>query len=169
MKKIIPILLFISFYSIACESSYISYFKEFTESFSRSTISVSQYSRLSSYKVNPELFIDFGKSPPDSFGENDTINSNLIFNGETSKKYFIIFVNNILLKGGVLNENAKKVFNDKSGDYSFEAKIKNNKLVIFENMLISAPDDMAAELSCTYTFGSVNDRKLMLNDVFCAG
>lgn len=169
MKKIIFVLLFVSIRSIARELPYTNYFMHFSEVFSHLTITEVDYSKLSSYKLNPGLFIDFGKTPPDSFGDNDKHNSNVIFNGEVSKKYFIRFISSNLISGGSLNKQAKKVFKDKTGDYSFEAKIKGEQLVIFENMLISAPDDMTAEISCSYTFGSINKEQLKLINVVCAG
>lgn len=169
MKKIIFALLFISISSIAGDSACANYFKQFSEIFSHPTISEVDYSKLSSYKLSPGLFIDFEKSPPDSFGDSDKHNSNVIFNGEVSKKYFINFIESELINGDSLNSNAKKVFKDKTGDYSFEAKIKNGQIIVFENMLISAPDDMTAEISCSYTFGSINKDQLKLTDVVCAG
>lgn len=48
-------------------------------------------------------------------------------------------------------------------------KIKNGRVVIFENRLISAPESMTAEFSCSYTFDTINKDPLKLTDVFCAG
>lgn len=169
MKNIIFVLLFFSIRSIAGESPYANYFMHFSEVFSHPTITEVDYSKLSSYKLNPGLFIDFGRTPPDSFGGSDKNNSNVIFNGEVSRKYFIRFINSNLINGASLNEKAKKVFKDKTGDYSFEVKIKSDQLVIFENMLVLAPDNMTAEISCSYVFGSLNKDQLKLTDVVCAG
>lgn len=169
MKKIIFFLLFVSIRSFASESTTANYFIHFSEVFSHPTITEVDYSKLSSYKLNPGLFIDFEKTPPDSFGDGDKHNSNVIFNGKVSKEYFISFVNSDLISNGSLNKNAKKVFNDKTGDYSFEVKTNGEQLIIIENMLISAPDDMTAEMSCSYTFGSINKDQLKLTDVVCAG
>lgn len=72
--------------------------------FTPPVISEGDYSKLSSYKFHPELFIDFGKSPPESFGNNDLHNSNVIFNGAASKKFFINFVNSSFLNGDALDE-----------------------------------------------------------------
>ncbi|WP_316377350.1 hypothetical protein [Enterobacter hormaechei] len=131
-------------------------------------ISEGDYSKLSSYKFHPELFIDFGKSPPESFGNNDLHNSNVIFNGAASKKFFINFVNSSFLNGDALDEIEKK-FTDKNGSYTFRVKIKDGRVVIFENMLISAPESMTAEFSCSYTFDTINKEPLKLTDVLCAG
>lgn len=162
-------LLFVSTPSIAGELTYSNYFREFSEAFSAPTVSESDYSRLSSYKVHPELFIDFEKSPPESFSGSDKHNSNVIFNGALSKRYFINFINSTFLNGVNLDEGAKKVFTDKDRVYSFEVNIKNSQVVIFENMLICAPENMTAEISCSYTFGSINKESLKLVNVFCAG
>lgn len=62
-----------------------------------------------------------------------------------------------------------KNFTDKNGSYSFRVKIKNGRVVIFENMLISAPESMTAEFSCSYTFDTITKDPLKLTDVFCAG
>lgn len=48
-------------------------------------------------------------------------------------------------------------------------KIKNGRVVIFESMLISAPESMTAEFSCSYTFDTISKDPLKLTDVFCAG
>lgn len=169
MSKVTIFLLFFAVRSFAGGITSANYFKEFSAAFSHPTISEADFSKLSSYKLNPGLFIDFEKSPPDSFSDSDRDNSNIIFNGEVSKKYFIRFISSNLISGGSLNKQAKKVFKDKIGDYSFEAKIKGEQLVIFENMLISDPDDMTAEISCSYTFGSIHKEPLKLIDVVCAG
>ncbi|HDC4275259.1 TPA: hypothetical protein O8L25_004371 [Enterobacter cloacae] len=168
MKIISFFLLFVSIPSIADELIYSNYFRGFTKAFTPPIISVNDYSRLSSFKLHPELFIDFGKSPPESFGNNDLHNSNVIFNGAASKKFFINFVNSTFLNGDALDGNIKK-FTDKNGSYSFRVKIKNGRIVIFENMLISAPENMTAEFSCSYTFDTTNKDPLKLTDVFCAG
>lgn len=169
MKNIMLVLLFISIRSIAGESAYVNYFKGFVGIFSHPTISDVNYSMLSSYKLNPELFINFDKSPPDSFRDDDKNNSNVIFNGSVSKKYFMDFVSADLISGDSLNKLAKKTFKSKDNLYSFEFKVKNEHLVILENMLISAPEDMTSEISCSYEFSSVNKNQLKLVDVVCAG
>lgn len=169
MSKITICLLFFSVRSFAVGITNVNYFKEFSAAFSYPTISDADFSKLSSYKLKPGLFIDFEKSPPDSFSDSDRHNSNVIFNGEVSKKYFISFINSDLISGGYLNEKAKKVFKDKNGDYSFEAKINKNQLVVFENMLILAPEGMTTEISCSYTFGPIHKEPLKLIDVVCAG
>jgi len=48
-------------------------------------------------------------------------------------------------------------------------KIKDGRVVILENMLISAPESMTAEFSCSYTFDTINKEPLKLTDVLCAG
>ncbi|EPS4430027.1 hypothetical protein ACVEU2_004631 [Enterobacter hormaechei] len=106
-EKNIVFLLFVSIPSIADELIYSNYFRDFTEAFTPPIISVNDYSKLSSYKLHPELFVDFGKSPPESFDNNDLHNSNVIFNGAAFKKLFINFVNSTFLNGDVLNGNKK--------------------------------------------------------------
>lgn len=107
MKRISFFLLFVSIPSIADELIYSNYFRDFTEAFTPPIISVNDYSKLSSYKLHPELFVDFGKFPPESFDNNDLHNSNVIFNGAASKKFFMNFVNSTFLNGDVLNGNKK--------------------------------------------------------------
>ncbi|CZU39981.1 TPA: hypothetical protein ACSW15_002726 [Enterobacter hormaechei] len=168
MKRISFFLLFVTIPSIADELTYSNYFREFTVAFTPPVISAGDYSKLSSYKLHPELFIDFGKSPPESFGNNDLHNSNVIFNGAASKKFFINFVNSSFLNGDALDEIEKK-FTDKNGSYTFRVEIKDGRVVILENMLISAPESMTAEFSCSYTFDTINKEPLKLTDVLCAG
>lgn len=169
MKNIMLVLLFVSIRSIAGESAYINYFKDFVGVFSHPTISDVNYAIISSYKLNPELFINFDKSPPDSFSDDDKNNSNVIFNGSVSKKYFMEFVTADLINGDSLNKHEKRTFKSKGNVYSFELKVNNEYLIILENMLISAPEDMTSEISCSYKFSSVNKNQLKLVDVVCAG
>lgn len=155
--------------SCASEIPCRGFFNEFSYAFSKPTISAERYIELSSYKLRLEQFIDFDKTPPESFSGDDKNNSNVIFNGSVSKKYFMEFVTADLINGDSLNKHAKKTFKSKGDVYSFEFKVKNEHLVILENMLISAPEDMTSEISCSYTFSSVNKIQLKLVDVVCAG
>lgn len=126
MKNIMLVLLFISIRSIAGESAYVNYFKGFVGIFSHPTISDVNYSMLSSYKLNPELFINFDKSPPDSFRDDDKNNSNVIFNGSVSKKYFMDFVSADLISGDSLNKHAKKPLRAKITFIHLNLKSKMN-------------------------------------------
>lgn len=169
MKKIFLLLLFMPLRSFSTEMAYSDYFKDFSKEFSLPEISAETYSRLSSYKLDPKLFIDFDKKPPDSYNSSDILNSNVIFNGERSRKYFIKFVNDAILNKDVSNAKTSESYKDSSGDYFFEMKVKGGNLLILEDMLISAPEDMNAEISCSYTFNSDHKGKIKLSDVFCAG
>lgn len=168
MNKLL-LLILIPLRSFSAEMAYSEYFKDFSKEFSLPEISAETYSRLSSYKLDPKLFIDFDKTPPDSYNSSDILNSNVIFNGERSRKYFIKFVNDVILNKDVSNAKTSESYKDSSGDYSFEMKVKGGNLLILEDMLISAPEDMNAEISCSYTFNSDHKGKIKLSDVFCAG
>ena len=168
-KLLLLLLILIPLRSFSAEMAYSEYFKDFSKEFSLPEISADTYSRLSSYKLDPKLFIDFGKKPPNSYNSSDILNSNVIFNGEKSKKYFIKFVNSAILNKEGANVKASESYKDSSGDYSFEMKIKGDNILILENMLIFAPEDMNAEISCSYTFNSDYKGKIKLSDVFCAG
>lgn len=160
--------IFMSASSIADNLTYSKYFREFTKVFSQPIISARNYSRLSSYKLHAELFVDFRKFPPEIFGSKDQYNSNVIFNGAASKKFFISFVKSAFLNGDTLDGNEKK-FIDNVGSYSFQMEVKDGRVVIFENILVSAPESMTAEFSCSYTFDSKNKEPFKLTDVTCAG
>lgn len=163
------LLILIPFRSFSAEMTYSDYFKDFSKGFSLPEISAETYSRLSSYKLDPKSFIDFGKNPPDSYNSSDILNSDVIFNGERSKKYFIKFINSAIINQDISDLKLKENYKGSSGNYSFEVKSKENKLIILENMLISAPEDMNAEISCSYIFNSDYKGKIKLSNVFCAG
>lgn len=169
MKHIVYFLMFISLSSNASDSTYYNYFRGFSAIFSRSAISEYDYSKLSSYKLTPALFINFDKTPPETYNDNERKNPNVIFNGAVSKKYFLKFINSSLLQNNAVNVNAKKQFVNDTGSYTFIATIRNENLLIIENILISTPYDMDAEISCTYKFSLLSKDKLMLSDVVCAG
>jgi hypothetical protein len=170
MRKIIFSCLFLSGFVCAKETSFIDYFSRFNSVFSSPVVSDDDLSRIVSYKVMPEMFINYDVSPPLQFKHKDMYVSGVMFNGGISKTFFMDYVKKYILNKNEIVSGNNQVYKMNGITYTFEIPVvKKNELVISEDILAPAPDDMTSEFSCTYHFKKTPSGVVMLSDVNCAG
>lgn len=163
----------------ANQGDFVDYFKHFSKVFSASSATTHDYRSVVSYNADPQFFINFDAKYPmwDYVVENDVDefladNLGVIFNGDTSRELFVLYIKNSVLNGRSISKGGREKFTENKIEFTFGVEdVHDDEVVLFENILapVGDEDDNYSERSCSYHFKKSKDDEVKLSDIICAG